>query len=119
MTETLEELGYSVLAFAQSEAAFEAFRADPDGFDALVADSRMPGMSGSELIRQARRMRPSIPMLLVSGDLSATNAASADRDGPDLVLRKPVSMLDLAGSLARTLAPEHNGRARDTGPDMS
>ena len=66
-TETLEELGYRPVGFTSSAAALDAFRADPKRFDAVITDERMPGMSGSALIREVRGIRRSIPILLVSG----------------------------------------------------
>ncbi len=66
-TETLEELGYAPVGFTSSLAALEAFRADPKGFDAVVTDERMPGMTGSALIRAVRGIRRSVPIVLVSG----------------------------------------------------
>ncbi len=42
-TRTLEELGYAPVGFTSSGAALAAFRADPQRFDALITDERMPG----------------------------------------------------------------------------
>ncbi len=66
-TETLAELGYVAVGFTSSAAALEAFRAAPERFDAVITDERMPGMSGSALIREIRGIRSAIPILLVSG----------------------------------------------------
>jgi CheY-like chemotaxis protein len=100
-TERLEDLGYRPVGFTSSAAAIEAFRVDPLGFDAVVTDERMPGMSGSALIREIRRMRHSIPILLVSGYLGGMVTSRAYNEGADEVLKKPVSERALALSLAR------------------
>ena len=71
-TETLAELGYRPVGFTSSSAALEAFRADPLGFDAVITDERMPGMSGSTLIREVRGIRAGIPTMLMSGYLGGT-----------------------------------------------
>jgi PAS domain S-box-containing protein len=96
-TRTLEELGYAPVGFTSSDAALAAFRADPQQFDALVTDERMPGLSGSALIHEVRGIRSSIPVVLMSGYLG-TAAGKADE-----VLQKPLSARDLATSLARVL----------------
>jgi CheY-like chemotaxis protein len=60
-------------------------------------------MSGSALIGELRRIRPDIPVLLVSGylnDAAMTRALDAGAQG---VLRKPATTADLAASLARVL----------------
>jgi PAS domain S-box-containing protein len=119
-TRTLEELGYAPLGFTSSSAALAALRADPQRFDALIADERMPGMSGSALIREVRDIRSSMPVVLVSGYLGPT-ADKVDESGrfhtlglsqkiaaalgADEVLQKPLSTRDLARSLARVLRP--------------
>ncbi len=96
-TRTLEELGYAPVGFTSCSAALAAFRADPQRFDALITDERMPGMSGSALIREVRGIRSSMPVVLMSGYLGAT-AGKADE-----ILQKPLSARDLAASLARVL----------------
>jgi PAS domain S-box-containing protein len=102
-TRTLEELGYEPVGFTSSVAALAAFRADPDRFDALVTDERMPGMSGATLIREVRGIRRAIPIVLVSGYVGKEVARRAYNAGADEVLKKPLSARELATSLARVL----------------
>jgi len=103
---TLEELGYAPVGFASSVAALEAFRADPWRFDAIVTDERMPGLSGSALIREARGTRRAIPILLVGGYLGGQLTALALEAGADEVLKKPLLARELATSLARVLVDQ-------------
>jgi CheY-like chemotaxis protein len=115
---TLENLGYTPIGFTSSAAALAAFRADPEQFDAILTDERMPEMSGSALIREVRGMRSSMPVVLMSGYLGAMAATARDSgfvDGigaspeaelaieADEVLQKPLLSRDLARSLARVL----------------
>jgi len=102
-TETLTELGYAPVGYTSSAAAFEAFSADPKRFDAMVTDASMPGMSGSELIRKVRKIRPTMPILLVSGYLGTAVVRRAREAGADEVLKKPLSARELATSLDRVL----------------
>ena len=102
-TRTLKELGYSPVGFTSSRAALAAFRADPQRFDAVITDERMPGMSGSALIRKVRGIRDSIPVVLMSGYVGDAVARQAREAGAEEVLRKPLSAHDLATSLARVL----------------
>ena len=88
---TLEALGYAPVGFASSAAALEAFRAEPGLFDAIVTDERMPGLSGSELIREVRAIRRAIPILLVGGYFGGQVTALALEAGADEVLKKPLS----------------------------
>ena len=102
-TETLEELGYVALGFTSSAAALEAIRADPQRFDALITDERMPGMTGSALIRQVRGIRDGIPIVLMTGFVGGGALDRARDAGADEVLKKPLSARELATSLARVL----------------
>jgi len=102
-TRTLEELGYAPVGFTSSRAALAAFRADPQRFDAVVTDERMPGISGSALIREVRGIRDKIPVVLMSGYVGDAVARQAREAGAEEVLRKPLSARDLATSLARVL----------------
>ena len=110
---TLAKLGYVPVGFTSSTAALAAFRADPERFDALITDERMPEMSGSALIREVRGLRSSMPVVVMSGYLgeSPGNSHESDLDdmaqktaptiGADEVVQKPLSTRDLATSLAR------------------
>ena len=112
-TRTLADLGYVPSGFTSSAAALAALRADPERFDALITDERMPQMSGSALILEVRRLRSSMPVVLMSGYLGATQDKPLDPPsgasqaamaiGADEVLQKPVSAHALATSLARVL----------------
>jgi CheY-like chemotaxis protein/two-component sensor histidine kinase len=105
---TLEELGYKPAGFTSSSAALKAFRKDPERFDALITDERMPEMSGSALIREVRGLRESIPVVLMSGYQGAT------RGEADEVLQKPLSRRDFASSLARVLKTSRPAKRRTT-----
>jgi CheY-like chemotaxis protein len=99
----LTELGYAPVGFTASAAALAAFLADPKRFDAVITDESMPGLSGSELIRKVRQIRPTIPILLVSGYLDTAVVQRAREAGADEVLKKPMSARQLASSLDRLL----------------
>jgi PAS domain S-box-containing protein len=101
---TLEELGYTPVGFTSSSAALAALRADPQRFDALITDERMPEMSGSALIREVRGMRKSLPIVLMSGYLGTTQGEA------DEIVQKPLTRRDFAASLARVLKPGAIGR---------
>jgi PAS domain S-box-containing protein len=66
MAEMLAGLGHRVLTAASGAAALLQLRAEPE-IDLLVTDHAMPGMTGIALVGEARRMRPGLPALLVTG----------------------------------------------------
>ena len=75
--EMMAELGYEPVGFASSAAALEAFRADPERFDAVLSDEAMPDMTGSELAARDPPLRADIPIVLMSGYVSPALSARA------------------------------------------
>ena len=53
----LTRLGYSVVGETGSRAALEVFRENPTGFDLIVTDQTMPGMTGDALLGEIRKLR--------------------------------------------------------------
>jgi PAS domain S-box-containing protein len=103
MTDVLTGLGYVTVGFTVASEALAAFRAHPGRFDAIITDERMPEMSGAEFIGAVRAIRGAVPILLFSGFLDRTKAEASQNFGADLVLRKPVAMLELATTIAQLL----------------
>ena len=108
--EMLAELGYEPRGFHSSIAALQAFRADPQRFDAVLTDETMPDLSGSDFARELSRLRPDIPILLMSGYAARQLADRARASGVTEVLRKPLASRDIAEALARVLARERASR---------
>ena len=101
--EVLKNLGYSPIACADGEAALAAFRAAPQGVDAVIADEVMPGASGTELARALRGTRPDLPVILMSGYTGPMMSERALAAGVSEILKKPLQSRDIAAALARAL----------------
>jgi PAS domain S-box-containing protein len=101
--EVVARFGYEPVGFDSSTAALEAFCAEPQRFDAIITDEMMPGLTGTELVRKIRALRPSIPILLMSGRAAGPLLDAANQVGVDEVLRKPLHAREIAESLARVL----------------
>src|ERR1044072_9298605 len=88
--------GYEVLSAADGLEAMKALLSH--AVDAVVTDAVMPHLSGPELCRFLREHPPlkDLPVVLLSGADS-----SANNEGADLYLSKPVHAQELADSLAR------------------
>ena len=118
MIEVLTGLGYVTVGFTVASEALAAFRAHPGRFDAIVTDERMPEMSGSKFIGEVRAIRGGVPILLFSGFLDRTKAEASRNFGADLVLRKPVAMLELATAIAQLLQTRRRS-ARQQGAEAT
>jgi len=103
--EMIAELGYEPVGFTSSVEALESFRSDPGRFRAILSDESMPDMTGSELAREVLRIRPDIPIVLMSGYVTSSLASRARDVGVREVLSKPLVAREIARSLANVLQP--------------
>jgi signal transduction histidine kinase len=101
--ETLADLGYEPVGFDSSLAALQAFRAEPKRFDLVLTDETMPDLTGTELAREIRQLRPEISIILMSGYSGAQLSERAQAAGVIEVLRKPLVRRDIAEPVARAL----------------
>jgi CheY-like chemotaxis protein len=62
----LKRIGCSVLDTYSGQEALKLLEARPE-IQVLLADVRMPGMTGTELAEEARRLRPDLSVILTSG----------------------------------------------------
>jgi len=102
--EMMAELGYEAVGFASSTTALATFRAAPHRFDAVLSDEAMPEMTGCELAREIRRIRPDIPIVLMSGYVTPSLVDRAHDLGIVDVLAKPLAERDMARSMADALS---------------
>jgi CheY-like chemotaxis protein len=100
----LTSLGYRAIAAASGAEALEAL-ASGAHIDLLLTDIRMPGgLHGPALAREARRLRPQIKVLFVSGapDDDTLLQGAAGEDAWDLLL-KPCTKAELAEKIREVL----------------
>ncbi len=96
---SLTAFGYKVRESADGREALTAL-ASGASFDLLLSDMTMPGgISGHELALEARRRRPGIRVLLMSGFADAASRLPADC----ALLEKPFRKQDLARAVRLTL----------------
>lgn len=99
----LERLGYQVQLFADSEEALAAFRADPQACDLVVTDQTMPHLSGMGLAKEFLRIRPDLPIILVTGYSSQASEEDATKIGIRRFIMKPVDIGHLAAAIREIL----------------
>src|SRR5882757_4786839 len=101
--ETLAGLGYEPFGFDSSIAALQAFRAEPKRFDLVLTDEAMPDLTGTDLAREIRQLRPDTSIILMSGYSGTPLSERAHAAGVIDVLRKPLVRRDIAEPVARAL----------------
>ncbi|HEY2526646.1 MAG TPA: response regulator [Xanthobacteraceae bacterium] len=101
--EKLREFGYTVTEADSGRAALAMLEQD-EPCDLMVVDLMMPGLSGTDTVRLARRMRPSLKALFVSG-YTARSRFEGEL-GSDVVLKKPFELKMLVAAVQTALHPE-------------
>lgn len=112
----LRSQGLSVHTAASAKEALALLSARRPGM--LISDVRMPGISGLELLEQARGRFPDLPVLLVTAYAEVRDAVGAIRGGAVDYLEKPIDLDELLGTVRRVLGiPEHKRAA--AAPDVA
>ncbi|MBF0112256.1 MAG: response regulator [Desulfamplus sp.] len=99
----LEKIGYEPLAVKSPRNALEIIQKNPDGFDIVITDLTMPEIQGIELAEKIKSIRPTLPVVLVTGFCDITTTARANASCIDEVLAKPLSINALAIALQKLL----------------
>jgi CheY-like chemotaxis protein len=99
----LESLGYQVTVALDGRKALALFKVNPDGFDLVLTDMTMPGMTGEELAKELMRLRPNIPVILCTGFSARIEEKKAMAMGIRAFVCKPVLKRELAETLRRVL----------------
>lgn len=94
--------GYATSVFANAEDFLTSLQADWTG--CVVADIRMPGMSGLELQEYLRKQAPSLPVIVVTAHGDVTAARRAFLANAIDFIEKPFDSDQLAAAIERALA---------------
>ena len=106
MRRLLERRGYKVTAFTEQQQAIDALRADPQAFHLLMTDYNMPGMSGIDVARAVRDIRPDLPVAVASGYISDELQAEAQAAGVTEVVFKTDAVEAFCEIVARLVTPK-------------
>lgn len=97
----LEANGYRVRAYQSAESFLDEY--DPMQVGVLIADVRMPGMSGLELQEQLIARKSPMPIVFITGHGDVPMAVSTMKKGAVDFLEKPFSESDLRDIVGRML----------------
>lgn len=95
--ETLGELGHKVVAVGDGSKALEL--AKQTDFDLVFIDLKMPGIDGSEFLRQLKLIRPKAMVTIITGYPGSDTMERALAQGPFGVMSKPFSDSDIVAAV--------------------
>jgi excisionase family DNA binding protein len=101
LAKTLALAEYDVDIAPDGRTALERLRIIP--YDLLITDLKMPGVDGLTVIREARRLKPDIPVIIVTGFSTEASAIEAVNLGVSGYLTKPFRVPRVLAAAAKAL----------------
>ncbi len=101
----LERRGFKISAFIDQREAIAAIRANASGFDLVVTDYNMPGISGLDVAREVRKIRADLPVAIASGFIDETLRAQASEAGVRKLIFKASAVEDFCGAFIKLVQP--------------
>jgi excisionase family DNA binding protein len=103
LSKTLALADYDVETAPDGSAALDRLRGKPAGYDLLIADLKMPGMDGLTLIKEVKRLRSELPIIIITGFSTESSAIEAVNLGVAGYLTKPFRVPQVLAAAAKAL----------------
>jgi excisionase family DNA binding protein len=101
LSKTLALAEYDVDLAPDGRSALERLRIIP--YDLLITDLKMPGVDGLTVIREARRLKADIPVIIITGFSTEASAIEAVNLGVSGYLTKPFRVPRVLAAAAKAL----------------
>ena len=101
LSKTLALAEYDVDTAADGRSALERLRLYP--YDLLIADLKMPGIDGLSVIREAKRLKSDLPVIIITGYSTETAAIEAVNLGVSGYLTKPFRVPQVLAAAAKAI----------------
>jgi excisionase family DNA binding protein len=101
LAKTLALAEYDVDVSPDGRSALERMRMYP--YDLLIADLKMPGMDGLTVIREAKRYKADLPVIIITGFSTESSAIEAVNLGVAGYLTKPFRVPQVLAAAAKAL----------------
>jgi len=105
----LERFGYKVTALTDGQEAWKIFSEKPSEFDLVITDHVMPRFTGEDIACEITRLRPDIPIVMLTGGFRFTTYESEEVRGMGFreILVKPFTIREATELVRRVL--DHPG----------
>jgi CheY-like chemotaxis protein/two-component sensor histidine kinase len=99
----LERLGYVVTSRTGSKEALKTFKTNPDKFDLIISDMTMPNMTGVQLAKEIKSIKPDTPFIICTGFSNQINEETTMGSVIQGYLAKPVLKREIAQTIRDVL----------------
>ncbi|MEN8662665.1 MAG: response regulator [Lentimonas sp.] len=101
LTDIFEQADYAVTPLEDPLEAVDVFR--ENHFDLVVVDHRMPRMTGAEFMKVIKKIKPEVPVIMVSGYLENDTIRELISEGVRGVFLKPLNIFSLLERIAELI----------------
>jgi len=101
LSKTLALAEYDVDVAPDGRAALERLRLSP--YDLLIADLKMPGVDGLSVVREAKRLKTNLPIIIITGYSTEASAIEALNLGVAGYLTKPFRVPQVLAAAAKAI----------------
>jgi nitrogen-specific signal transduction histidine kinase len=106
--EMLAALGYEPIGFQRPADALLAYKSEPERFDIILVCHSSLVDDSIDLLHALRKIAPQLPLLLATASTIDVSIDALAEVGILEVLRRPLSVTEMAAALARCLRPRHS-----------
>ncbi|MCA9733610.1 MAG: PAS domain S-box protein [Deferribacteres bacterium] len=108
LKQMLEDYGYTIYPYTNSQDALRFFHNQSEFVDLLITDLTMPIMTGLELIKAIQKVRPELPVIMITGYSESLNEEIYKRYGIREILAKPVLTAEISDAMRKLFDGEGN-----------
>ena len=101
IVEMLQREGYDVIDVGSGEEALEKLK--KEDVDVILTDLMMPGIDGMEVLRQSKKIKPAVRVIMITGFGTIENAVEAMKDGASDYVSKPFKIGEVQATVKRAL----------------
>jgi DNA-binding NtrC family response regulator len=105
IAELLERAGYEILTACNSSEAVSVFRENAERIVAVLLDYHMPGGTGTQVFSELQRIRPNVPVIMMSGFVEERALGQFLGMGVVGFLQKPFNHTTLLNTVRRAIDP--------------
>lgn len=99
----LTDMGHAVESTADGAAILQMLQSEPDLYDLIITDYAMPLVSGADVLKQARAIRPDIRGIIISGYAESRALGACPEE--TVILRKPFTPEQMQAAICAALPP--------------
>jgi CheY-like chemotaxis protein len=97
LEEVLTGEGHTVITALDGKAGLDCFQKQP--FDIVLTDLNMPGISGLEMAGRMKKIKPAVPVMLLTGWDVGLDTDELATKGIDFFIKKPFAIVDILQAL--------------------